>query len=265
MRRTLAVLLVLSPVVAAADVVVLKGGRRLSGVLVDKNERTVVLEMGPGRVSLPLAQVERIETGQSSLASFQDRAARIGAGDAESWAELGEWARSAGLSTQSREAFERALAIDPGNATAHRGLGDVLLPQGWATGDEARRAQGLVPFEGAWVTPEERRATLEERADARREALERRDAEARVREAEARAEAAEAEARRVRAEAESAAVGVPYGWVASGCGFNCGNPGHPHGRPPVPPPVTTPPPPPPPPVTTPPVRVVVKGSTAKAH
>ncbi len=261
MRKTAIVLLTLAPLSAHADVVVLKGGRRLSGVLVEKSERAVVLEMGPGRVSLPLAQVERIETGQSLLAIYQERASRIGPGDAASWADLGEWARSAGLLTQSREAFEKALAIDPANATAHRALGDVLLPRGWASHDEAQRARGLVPFEGGWVTPEERLVVLQERADERREATERRDAEARVREAEARAEAAEAEARRARAEAESSAQGVPYGWVASGCGFDCGFPGRPHVRPPSPPPTA----PPPPPVTTPPVRVVTKGSTARTH
>jgi tetratricopeptide (TPR) repeat protein len=206
--------------------------------------------MGPGRVSVPLAQVERIESGQSALAEYQARAAAIGPGDAGSWAQLGEWARGAGLLTQSRDAFDRALALDPSNAIAHQGLGHVLLPGGWLSRDDANRARGLVEFEGRWMSPEDRQAALQERAEDRREDAERRAAEARVREAEARAEAAEAEARRVRVEADTATDGIPYGWVGSGCGFNCGGYG---GRPPRPhrppahrPPPTTPPATPPP-------------------
>lgn len=242
MRKTLAVLLALAPVLAHADVVVLKGGRRLSGVLVEKNARAVVLEMGPGRVSLPMAQVERIESGQSALAEYQARAASIGPGDADAWAALGTWARGAGLLTQSREAFEKALAVDPSNAVAHSGLGHVLLPRGWVSQDDANRAQGLVLFEGRWVTPEEQQAALRERADDRRAEAERREAQTRVREAEARAAAAEADAARARAEADAAPAGVPYGWVANGCGFNCGSPHRPPGRPHKPPPAPSTPP-----------------------
>jgi hypothetical protein len=225
MRMACAVVLALIPSLAHGDVVVLKGGRRLSGVLVEKSERSVVLDVGPGRIAIPMAQVERVEGGRSALAEYQARAASIGDGDADGWAELAVWANAAQLLTQAREAFDRALSIDPGNALAHRGLGHVLVPSGWLTVEDANRARGLIAFEGRWVTPQERQIALQERAeDASAEAA-RRAAELRIREAEERTAAAEAEAARARAEAEAASAGIPYGWVANGCGLNCGRPG----------------------------------------
>ena len=265
MRRGLALLLVLAPVVAHADVVVLKGGRRVSGVVAEKTARTVVLEVGPGRMAIPLEQVERIETGQSALAEYRARAAGLSAGDANGWAELGHWARGAGLSTQSREAFETALAIDPSNASAHAGLGHVLAGGAWLSEAEAYRARGYLRFDGRWVTPSEREEALQERAEQVRDDAARRAAEARAKDAEARAEAAEAAARRAADEARANAdsAGIPYGWIGGGCGWNCGNPWRPHvTRPPAvtPPPVTDPPAPPPPPV-----HRTSHGATAKHH
>ncbi len=246
MRRGLALLLVLAPVLAHADVVVLKGGRRISGVVAEKTARAVVLEVGPGQMAIPLAQVERIETGQSALAEYRARAASLSGGNTNGWAELGHWARGAELSTQSREAFETALAIDPSNASAHSGLGHVLTGGAWLSEADAYRARGYVRFDGRWVTPSEREEGLQERAEQARADAARRDAEARLREAEARADAAEAAARRAADEARASAetAGIPYGWVAGGCGWNCGTPWRPHltRRPAVtPPPATLPP------------------------
>jgi len=263
--RRLALLLLVAPIVAHADVLILKGGRRVSGVVAERTERAVVLEVGPGRMAIPLEQVERIESGQSALAEYRTRAARLGAGDASGWAELGRWARNAELLTQSREAFETALVIDPSNAAAHSGLGDVLAGGVWLSEAEAYRARGYVRLDGRWVTPSERAEALEERASDARDDAARRAAEARAREAEARAEAAEAAARRAAEEAQANvdSGGIPYGWVAGGCGWNCGQPWRPHvtPRPPValpPAPVRTMPP-------APPMHRTSHGATAKAH
>ena len=43
-----------------ADEVLLKGGGRVSGVVVDRTATAVVIETGPGRVTLPLTRVEKI-------------------------------------------------------------------------------------------------------------------------------------------------------------------------------------------------------------
>lgn len=209
MKRLLAVTgLTLLPMAAGADVVALRNGGELRGVILERRADAVVLEMGPGRVTVPMSQVARITGGGDELAEFRARAMRIPASDASAWVALGEWAREHGLFTHARESFERALAADRRNPEAHQALGHVLVDGRWLTTDESYRARGYEQFEGRWVLPDERRAITAERA---LEAARRADAaesEARLREAEARARTAEAEARRAEAEAE--AGGMPY-------------------------------------------------------
>jgi hypothetical protein len=180
---------------AAADDVYLVNGRRLSGRVVDSNGHRIVIEVGPGRITLPASQVERVVSGVSAFERFEERAAKLAASDAEGWLSLGIWARDQGLATQARVAFERVLVADPGNPIANAGVGRVSLEGRWVTEDERYRAQGYVRHAGRWVTLQERELELRERiaeTEARRAQAE---AEARVREAEARARAAEAEAR----------------------------------------------------------------------
>ena len=219
MKRAAFVLpFLLLAVPAAADVVVLRGGGEVRGEVVERRPDAVVLEVGPGRLTLPLSRVERIVTGSSPLSEYRARAAALSPLDARGWLSLGHWAASRSLLTQARESYERVLALDPANAEAHAGLGHVLVGGRWLPASEANRARGLVPFEGAWITPGERAGILDERAVAAIERQEAREADARARAAEAEARRAEADAR--RAEAEAAQVeqagsegGIPYPWV----------------------------------------------------
>ena len=247
MRRAFVLALLLTPALASADQVVLKGGRKLTGVVVERSPRSVAIEVGPGRVTLPMSQVEAIETGASALATYRARAEGLRQGDANGWLDLAFWARDAGLETQAQDAFARVLAIDPGNASAHAALGHVQLAGRWLSQEESYRAQGLVPFEGSWLSPAEREAMLQERAASASRDLGRIEAEARVREAEARASAAEADARRVEAQRESEYPGgIPYGVVlGGGCsGPGCHRPFWPHPTVPLAQPPQAPPRPP---------------------
>jgi len=218
MHRSLALLWIVTAAPALADEVLLRGGGRVSGVIVEQTEARVVIEAAPGRVSLPAWRVERVVSGASALAVFEERASRLGATDADGWLDLGLWARSQGLQTRARAALARVLEIEPGNDAAHAALGHVPFGGRWVTREESYAARGLVEFEGSWITPEERAAAVRARTEA---ALAERaliEAEARVREAEARARAAEAETRRIEAEADAAYAGggIPLGWAYAG-------------------------------------------------
>jgi hypothetical protein len=210
MKRLLAVtgLMMLWPGVTVAERVSLRGGGELRGVIVERRADAVVIQTGPGLVTIPMSQVTRITGGGNELAEYRERAARLSPRDSAGWVSLGDWAHERGLFTQARESFERALAADGNNADAHQALGHVKLNGRWLTSEESYRARGYEQFEGRWVLPDERRAITAERA---LEAARRADAaesEARLREAEARARTAEADARRAEAEAESG--GIPY-------------------------------------------------------
>jgi hypothetical protein len=219
-RASVVASLVLVAGPAAADVVVLRGGGELRGEVVERRVDVVVLETGPGRVTLPMSRVERIVAGTTPLSEYRARAAVLSPRDAHGWLALARWAETKALLTQAREAYERALAADPGSADAHAGLGHVAVGGEWLSQAEANRARGLVEFEGAWVTAKERIAILSERAAESHERQIAREAEARVRAAEADARRAEADARRAEAEAEQARQGtegmdggIPYPWI----------------------------------------------------
>jgi hypothetical protein len=179
----------------------------------------VVIEAGPGRISLPMARVESIVKGTSPLESYRQRSRRLAPDDVAGWLTLALWAQEQGLATQARAAFERVAALDPGNATAQAALGNEVLGGRWVSREESLRARGYVLFEGSWVTPAEREGALAERAARARDEQQRAEADARIREAEARARTAEAEARRADSELGAAeGAGIPL-WGSLATGF----------------------------------------------
>ena len=200
-------LVLLAPVAAAGDEVVLRGGGKVTGVIVQRTDRSIVLETAPGRVAIPLARVEAVRETESELATYLDRVSRLGPDDAAGWVALARWAAERDLRTQSRHAYERVLGVQPDDPEANRALGRVRLNGRWVTEEEANRASGLVPFEGGWITPAEREAIQRDRAAELAEGRAAREAEARAREAEARAREAEARARAAEADPGEPAEG----------------------------------------------------------
>jgi hypothetical protein len=212
--RTLVLLLggVVLAETVIADEVFLKGGGQLSGRIVSRSATTIEVDVGAGKIGVPASSVVRIEEGRSALQEFEERAGRMRAGDVEGWLALGEWAAARGLSTQAREAYNRVLAVSPGEPRANAALGNVNVDGAWMSEDDSYRARGYVWYEGEWITPAEHEVILRERAAEDAQDRQRREAESRAREAEAKA--AEAEARARQAESEQGSEGLPmwYGW-----------------------------------------------------
>ena len=256
MKRVMVLGVFLAGPAAWADQVFLRGGGSIHGEVVQRTEASVVMEVGPGRMTLPMSRVDRIVATTSDLSIYRERAARLAPGDVAGWLGLARWAEGRDLLTQSREAYEHVVAVEPENAAANAALGRVRLAGRWVTAEESYRARGYVPFDGGWVTPEERSAALADRAAEARARELTAEADARAREAEARARTAEADARRAEAEAQGSSSGVPYPYVYGGGGIYGGvvyGPGNYGGRPHrghgshVRPPVVIVAPPPPPP------------------
>jgi hypothetical protein len=201
--------------VVSADEVFLVGGGRIVGDVVERRADSIVVEVGPGRVTLPASRVVRIASGASAVSVYRDRASRLNPRDADGWLALGLWARDNDLLTLAAEAFQHVLAVDAGNEAAHRALGHVRFSGQWMTEDDSYRARGYVNYEGSWRTPDEAQLIAAQRAAEAEARRADREAAAREREAEARVRIAEAEAARAAAEAEAAANdgGIPYPWV----------------------------------------------------
>jgi hypothetical protein len=163
--------------------------------------------------------VDRIVEGRSALDDYDDRARKLGPDDAKGWRSLGRWASQQGLSKQSRQAYEKVIAVAPDDAEARQALGFVRFEDRWLTEEESYRAQGYVEYEGEWMTPAE--AELAQAAfdadEARREAeLRATEAEIATLEAEQRAEEAEERAREAE---ERERYSQPLYWGGWGYGL----------------------------------------------
>jgi hypothetical protein len=213
--------------VSSADVLHLRTGGRLEGVIVRETASSITLDVGMGEVSLPKSSVIRVERRDSALSEYRARLRSIQQGDVDALARLAHFAGENGLRNESRLMWARVLSLEPGNVEAHLALGHVLVGGTYMDEAEANRAQGLIQFEGRWMTPAEQAFLLRQREQ--RIADDRRDLEARraAREEEDRERRAEAAAERARAAAANT-IGLPvwgYGalpWVGYGGGYGGG-------------------------------------------
>ena len=218
--------------IANADVLHLRKGGRLEGIVTQETATAITMDIGMGHVSIARSSIVRIERKDSALAEYRSRLAHIAVGDVLAYADLARFAAEANLRGEARTMWARVASLDPTNVEAHLALGHVMVDGRYADETESYRARGFVYFDGRWMTPAEQGSLLREREQ--RIADERRVGESRraVREAEDRARRAEAEAARARADAAASSslpvwgyggnvlVGSPHwgGYTSGGCG-----------------------------------------------
>ena len=154
---------------AAGDVVYYRDGGSQEGKVVRLTDTEVWLEValatGKALVKIPRDNVARIERGETTAEKlerwYRERLARMDASDPAAWYRLGEWcSRWPLLRKKAREAFERAVSLDPDYAPAHIRLGHVKYRGVWMTYDEMMRARGYVKYKGEWMTVEGRTALV---------------------------------------------------------------------------------------------------------
>lgn len=156
-----------------ADRVVLANGRVFEDVAATVKGETVVLEVGGGLLTLPIARVAAIEAGPSTLAEYRRRAEALrgnAAATAADWLALARWAHAQLCGFGAREAALEAAARAPdlpGLDALMRELGYEQAEPGatWFPYEQAMRQRGWVADGDEWVPA----AVAEERARARRE------------------------------------------------------------------------------------------------
>lgn len=204
--------------VSSADVLHLRTGGRLEGVLVQETAESLTIEVGQGQLSVPRGSVLRIERSESALSEYRTRLAAMVQADLGALMELARFASERGLRRESRATWVRVLALDPRSVEAHLALGHVLVGDTYVDQDEAYRARGYVYFEGRWMTPAEQAYLLREREQRAEDDRREREARRAAREEEDRERRAEAAAERARA-AAAMTSGLPvwgYGGVLVG-------------------------------------------------
>ena len=97
-------------VAGPADSVFLKGGGEIKGEIVEQRADAVVMEVGPGRLTLPMKNVARIVSSTTDLGVYHARAAALAPGDVAGWLSLARL----GAAARPRHPGPRSLRARPG-------------------------------------------------------------------------------------------------------------------------------------------------------
>lgn len=206
----------------SADVVHLKNGRSIEGIVLEESPDQVMIKVAYGEIGLPRSSILEIEKGESALAEYLEQREALVQRDAfaTEWVSLARWADENGLDHSSKEAALVAARLDPGAeglAPLMRGYGYVYDPDlaVWLTYDESMRRRGFVHIGDRWLTPAEAMAERRAQEDMARQRQEqqRQNRLARAAEMMALARMAEVEENRRRLEkTPTYPVGLPlYG------------------------------------------------------
>ena len=137
-----------------ADVVTTKDGVVVEGA-VERTAAEVIVRTAAGEVRLPAASVASVVAGDSARTAARRALDALPATDVAARYRLAASLEAKGLADVAAHAYASILAVDPDHPAARRALGYEKVGDRWLTTAEARRARGLVLYEGTWRLPAE--------------------------------------------------------------------------------------------------------------
>jgi uncharacterized protein with FMN-binding domain len=117
---------------ALADVVHLKGGRKMEGKAEIKDE-VVLLRMETGTMTFARGDVERIEECPPPWEVYEAKAKQIPDNDPLGHLELAKWCLANALPKRAQKELEAVLRADPESEQAHKLLGHEKAGDKWLT------------------------------------------------------------------------------------------------------------------------------------
>ena len=149
----------LSPSAVLADVVHKKDGRTVEGKVVEDTDEHVIVQTKFGPITIPRAEVLRIEKGLSPNDEFKARWEDVDRDDPLALLDLADWCRENRVARLFiQKVYRRVIAVEPENETARRALGFALVDGTWVTKKELAEAERR-------RKTEERKAALEKRKE----------------------------------------------------------------------------------------------------
>jgi hypothetical protein len=137
---------------AGADEVVLRNGSKLEGAVREEGNK-VVVDVGPGTVTLDRSEVRSINRPEGEIQEFDRRVCAIKPDDANGYYQTYLWARQQpGMKTRAESLLRKALEADPNHEASRRALGYLNYKGAWLTQEEYKAALGLVRYNGEWVS-----------------------------------------------------------------------------------------------------------------
>ncbi len=134
MRRAgvwaLVCVLVLTWASVYADRVHLKSGRTLEGEVIDRGDR-VEIKLKLGSITVPKDEIASIEPVVDPTETYREKAAALGADDADGHFQLAQWCQMRGLQEQARTELLKVIEIDPEHTQTRALLGHVKIDEEW--------------------------------------------------------------------------------------------------------------------------------------
>ncbi len=161
--------LLAAPVARAHTVETVDGTIHEGKIIIDNDEKVVIVTTFGDRVMIPRDQVKAVDDKTPPLREQLAYRADLAKDDTKKLLDLHKWAKQKGFTEELVFILERILELNPKNGRAHKLLGHEKVDGTWMTPEEKarhliemheaeKRAQGLVPYKDRWVTPEEKEA-----------------------------------------------------------------------------------------------------------
>ncbi|MEZ6189165.1 MAG: DUF1570 domain-containing protein [Planctomycetota bacterium] len=143
---------------AEADVIHLAEGGKVTGDILEESPNEVVIRTATGNRRIARYEIMKIVREASAEDTLRARLKTLkGSRDPEAFYQLGQWAKQQGLPKGARHCFEKAIEVDAYHRDARQALGHKYYQGQWYSPEDYQRAaNGLVQWNGEWVTPRER-------------------------------------------------------------------------------------------------------------
>lgn len=147
-----------APALVNADIIRLKSGGEIRGVIKEKSVRsapqiTITTLIG-ATVVVNQDEIEFVSRRSLIVEQYESRAKLTPDTVKAQW-DLAEWCLQNRLRNQRETHLQRIVELDPEHADANRGLGHSLHDGEWMTRDEYMSSQGMVKYHNRYVTPQE--------------------------------------------------------------------------------------------------------------
>ena len=195
---------------AWADIVHLRGGGRLEGVVEAQGDALVVTNRY-GSTSVALSAVRFVEKTASVLDEYRKLASKAAPENLQAQRRMAKFCRDNHLTARERRHLLLVLRLRPDDIQARSRLGFVMHRGQWLTKSEEMYDRGLTRFRGEWMTHGAKEAALDNERERRRELAAKRRSERDERLARLKAKRlAEAQKARERERASAGVLGIGY-------------------------------------------------------
>lgn len=147
-------LLIALPATAAADVLELKDGRLVEGMVIEDGSDLIVLSrFGP--TSFKTADIVKRTKAKPVDEQIREHLAKLPEDDTKNRALLAQWLKKLGRDADATNLAQSVLQRDPESDVANNVLGNERYKGRWMTPEDAMKAQGLERHGDRWFTPDE--------------------------------------------------------------------------------------------------------------